>query len=367
MAETGTLARAAAETDPQPQSALRSRTLRRALLAAGPLVVVVGGLSLWLAGGRTIGTDNAYLQADKMTVAARLAGTVAEVAVRDNQRVEAGDLLFRLDDEPFRLAVEAARANLAQTEVDLSALAATWRQRMADIQEAESDVDYYQRQFGRQEALAGRGVASESALDAARRSQAGARAHVAALKQEAQAVLAQLGGDAARPVQLHPRWLAAKAALDKAEYDLGQTVVRAPQAGIVANVDALQVGEVMAAGTAAFTLVGAKPWVEANPKETDLTHVLPGDAATITVDTYPGRQWHARVASISPATGAEFSVLPAQNSSGNWVKVVQRVPLRLDMEIPADSPPLAAGMSVEVTIDTGHHRSLKDLFSGLWD
>lgn len=363
MADTAALPRPA-ESDVRP--GLRgNKTFRRALLAGGPLAVVVAATGLWLSGGASISTDNAYLQADKMVVAARLAGTVAEVPVANNQRVRAGEVLFRLDDQPFRMALDAARANLAQAEVDLTALAATWRQRMADIQEAESDVDYYQRQFARQEALAGRGVASEATLDAARRSLAGARAHVASLRQEAQSVLAQLGGDAARPVQQHPRWLAAKAALDKAEYDLGQTVVTAPMDGIVANVDKVQPGEVMAAGTSAFTLVGARPWVEANPKETDLTHVLPGDPATVTVDTYPGREWRARVASISPATGAEFSVLPAQNSSGNWVKVVQRVPVRLELDIPADSPPLAAGMSVEVTIDTHHHRSLKDLFGGL--
>lgn len=362
MAETGTLVRAP-ESDARP--ALRNKSLRRALLIGGPLAVVVAATGLWLGGGHSVSTDNAYLQADKMVVAARLAGTVAEVPVVDNQRVRAGDMLFRLDDQPFRMAADAARANLAQAEVDLTALAATWRQRMADIQEAESDVDYYQRQFARQETLAGRGVASEAALDSARRSLAGARAHVSSLKQEAQAVLAQLGGDAARAVQLHPRWLAAKAALDKAEYDLGQTVTRAPMDGIVANVDKVQPGEVMAAGTAAFTLVGARPWVEANPKETDLTHVQPGDHAIVTVDTYPGREWQAHVASISPATGAEFSVLPAQNSSGNWVKVVQRVPVRLELDIPADAPPLAAGMSVEVTIDTNHHRSFKDLFGGL--
>lgn len=349
----------------EPMPLLRRKAVRRVLLAAGPAAVAVAAAALWLNGGGIVSTDNAYLQADKMTVSAKLAGTVALVAVHDHQRVRTGDVLFRLDDQPFRMAVDARHADLAQVEVDLTALQASWRQRMADIQQAASDLDYFQRQYARQEALTSRGVASEAALDSARRNLDGARAHIASLRQDAQSVLAQLGGDATRSVQAHPRWLAAKAALDRAEYDLDQTIVRAPLDGVVANVDNLQPGQVMAAGTAAFTLVGAKPWVEANPKETDLTYVLPGDVAKVTVDTYPGRTWTAHVASVSPATGAQFSVLPAENSSGNWVKVVQRVPVRLNLDIPTDSPPLAAGMSVEVDIETHHQRSLRDLVPGL--
>lgn len=334
------------------------------LMVAGPLAVAVIALVLWLRGGRFVSTDNAYLQADKVTVASRLAGIVADIPVRDNQRVKVGDVLFRLDDEPFRLALASAQAQLAQVEVDLTALQATFRQRAADIQQAATDVDYYQREFERQQSLAGRGVAAQSSLDVARHNLMAARARVASLNQEAQSVLAQLGGDGGRPIQQHPRWMTAKAAVDRAEYDLRQTVVRASMDGIVANVEQLQPGEVVAAGTAAFSLLGAKPWVAANPKETDLTYLAPGDAATIEVDSYPGRTWRAHVVSISPATGAEFSVLPPQNASGNWVKVVQRVPVRLELEIPENSPPLVAGMSVEVSIDTGHHRRLADLFGG---
>ncbi|MGE5504826.1 MAG: HlyD family secretion protein, partial [Actinomycetota bacterium] len=247
-------------------------------------------------------------------------------------------------------------------EVDLAALQATYRQRSADRAQAASDLAFFQREFERQESLAGRGVAAVASLDAARRNLAGAQSHLAALQQEAQAVLAQLGGDADRPIQQHPRWLAAKAAVDKAEYDLTQTEVHASIDGVVANVDQLQPGEVLAPGTPAFSLLGAKPWVEANPKETELTYLSPGNPATVEVDAYPGRSWHARVASVSPATGAEFAVLPPQNASGNWVKVVQRVPVRLELDVPDGAPPLAAGMSVEVRIDTGHRRHLADLF-----
>lgn len=359
MAESRAIHGSATET-----TAPRGRRLRRWLLLAGPLVVAVAALVFWLRGGRFVGTDNAYLRADKVTVAPELAGMVAEVKVRDNQRVKAGDILFRLDDEPYRVALASAQAQLNQVEVDLTALQATYRQRMADIQQAASDMEFYQREFERQQALAGRGVAAEANLDAARRNLAGAHSHVNSLKEEAQAVLAQLGGDSSLPIQQHPRWLAAKAAVDKADYDLRHTVIRASIDGIVANVEQLQPGEVMAAGTAAFSLLGAKPWVEANPKETDLTYVAPGNPATVTVDTYPGREWQAHVSSVSPATGAEFAVLPPQNASGNWVKVVQRVPVRLEIDIPDGAPPLAAGMSVEVSIDTGHHRTLRDLFSG---
>lgn len=177
-----------------PQAARRKRW-RRHLLLAGPLVVALAVLVFWLRGGRYVTTDNAYLESDKVTVAANVAGTVSEVAVHDNQSVKAGDVLFRLDDEPYRLALQSAQAQLAQAEVDLTALQATYRQRTADIRQATTDVEFYQRQFARQEALAGRGVAAESALDAARRDLMGARSHVVSLNQEAQAILAQLGGD----------------------------------------------------------------------------------------------------------------------------------------------------------------------------
>ncbi|MCR6629531.1 MAG: HlyD family secretion protein [Magnetospirillum sp.] len=357
------------ETRPPPPTSrtmARRKTVRRLLLFAGPVVVALGALLLWLGGGRVVSTDNAYLQADNVTVSSRLAGIVAEVLVKDNQRVKAGDVLFRLDREPYAIALASAQAQLAQTEVELAALQATYRERVADLRQAGSDVEFFQRQFERQSSLAGRGVAAEAALDAARRDAVGARAHLTSLRQEAESVLAQLGGDAERPVQKHPRWLAARAAVDRAQYDLGQTEIRAPIDGIVANVDQLQPGEVVAAGTAAFSLLGVRPWVEANPKETELTYVKPGDSATIRVDTYPGREWRGRVTSISPATGAQFAVLPPQNASGNWVKVVQRVPVRLEVDIPEDSPPLSAGMSVEVSIDTGHRRRLGDLWRGLF-
>jgi membrane fusion protein (multidrug efflux system) len=340
------------------------RSVRRALLLAGPLVVAVAALVLWLSGGRVVSTDNAYLQADNVTLSSRLAGTVEQVLVRDNQRVKVGDVLFRLDDQPFAIALASAKAQLDQTEVELVALQASFRQHTADIQQAISDLDFFQREYERQAELAGRGVAAVAALDMARRQLAGARAHLTSLRHEADSVLAQLGGDATRPVTLHPRWLAAKSAMDRAQYDLDHTVVRAPIDGIVANVQQLQPGEFIAAGTAAFSLIGARPWVEANPKETELTYIKPGDPAEIRVDTYPGRSWTGRVVSISPATGAEFAVLPPQNASGNWVKVVQRVPVRIEVDIPDDSPPLSAGMSVEVSIDTGHRRRLSDLWGG---
>ena len=183
-------------------------------------------------------------------------------------------------------------------------------------------------------------------------------------QQDAAATLAQLGGNADANVEDNPTYLTAKAQVDKAERDLRRTVVHAPSAGIVTNVEALQVGEYLPAAQPAFSLVSSSNvWIEANPKESDITWLKPGETATARIDAYPGREWKATVTSLAPATGTEFSVLPAQNATGNCVKVVQRVPVRLAVQMPSDAPPLRTGMSATVDIDTGHRRSLKDLFA----
>ncbi|HEY7382273.1 MAG TPA: HlyD family secretion protein, partial [Beijerinckiaceae bacterium] len=239
---------------------------------------------------------------------------------------------------------------------------ATYRQNLAQIEQARADVTFAEAQSQRQQDLMRRGVTTQVALDQAQHDLNAARQRLSAAQRQAEATVAQLGGKADDKIENHPRVRQAQAQVDKAERDLRHTVVRAAMAGVVAKVDALQVGEYLPAAQPAFNLVAADHvWVEANPKETDLTFLKPGDPATVTIDAYPGREWHASVASISPASGAEFSVLPAQNASGNWVKVVQRVPVRLRVEIPQDGPPLRAGMSADVSIDTGHTRSLGDL------
>ena len=337
----------------------RARTL---LFAVGPLVVLAGALGAYLLGGRYVSTDNAYVHAGKLTVSTDVSGTVARIAVRENQRVQKGELLFALDDEPFRIALAGAEANLGAVRNQIATLQATYRQKQAQIAQAQSDISFFEGNFGRQQDLLKRGVTAQATFDQAKRELDAGRERVTVAQREAEATLAQLGGKADAAIEQNPTYLAAQAQVDKARRDLAHAVVNAPIDGIVANVDALQVGEQLPATQAAFSLVAtADVWVDANPKESDITFLKPGDPATVTVDAYPGRTWKASVISLSPATGGEFSVLPAQNASGNWVKVVQRVPVRLRVELPADAPLLRTGMSANVEIDTGRSRSLADL------
>jgi membrane fusion protein, multidrug efflux system len=338
------------------------KTLRRALLTAGPVLVLAGALFVYVTGGRYISTDDAYVHAGKLTVATDVSGIVSNVAVHESQKVDKGEILFTLDQEPFQIALAGAQANLGMVRNQLTTLQATYRQKQVQIEQARTDVAFYETTFQRQQDLLKRGVASQAAFDQARRDLDSAREHVTMAQHDAQSTLAQLGGNADAPIEENANYLAAKAQVDKAQRDLRRTTVLAPIPGIVTNVDALQVGKYLPAAQAAFSLVSsADVWIEANPKESDLTYLKPGAPAVVTIDAYPGREWQATVSSLSPATGTEFSVLPAQNATGNWVKVVQRVPIRLTVQMPADAPPLRTGMSATVEIDTGHRRALGDL------
>jgi membrane fusion protein (multidrug efflux system) len=341
------------------------RLLRWALLGLGPVALVVAGLAWYLAGGRWVATDNAYIRADMVNVATDVSGIVARVAVHDNQKVAAGDVLFQLDEEPFRLALTRAEAELKQVADDIAAQRAAYRQKQEELRLADSTIAFAEREFQRQSDLVKRSIVSQAQYDKAQHDLDSARQQRAALGQALAGLAASLGGSPDTPTEQNPRYLAAQAARDRAARDLRQAVVRAPIAGITANVAQLQPGEYLPAGQAAFSLVSADHlWIDANPKETELTYVKEGDPATITVDSYPGRVWQGRVASLSPASGAEFALLPAQNTTGNWVKVVQRIPVRVEIEPQPGAPPLRAGMSVNVEIDTGHGRTLAGLLGG---
>jgi membrane fusion protein (multidrug efflux system) len=338
------------------------KTLRRILLTLGPVLVLAGGLAAYMTGGRYVSTDNAYVHAGKLTVATDVSGIVADVAVHESQKVEKGQVLFTLDQEPFKIALAGAEANLGTVRNQLATLQATYRQKLAQIEQAKTDVAYYEPNFERQRELVTRGAVSRASFDQAKRDLAAARERVSMAQHDAEATLGQLGGNADARIEENAAYLAAQAQVDKAKRDLLRTTVLAPIPGIVTNVDALQVGEYLPAAQAAFSLVSsADVWIEANPKESDLAYLKPGAPAVVTIDAYPGREWQATVTSLAPATGTEFSVLPAQNATGNWVKVVQRVPIRLAVQMPADAPPLRTGMSANVEIDTGHHRHLADL------
>ena len=314
-------------------------------------------------GGRYVSTDNAYVRSDKVMINTDIGGVIAAIKVREGETVTAGQELFRLDDEPYQIALAAAEAKLGVVRNQIANLQATYRQHVGETRQSETNVAFYEREFKRQSDLAGRQATAEVKVDQARHDLDSARDQLAVARQEAQAALAELGGDVNQPIEKHAQYRQAVAEVEKARRDLRRTVITAPSAGVVTKVDTIQVGTYLPTATGAFSLVVKDSiWIEANPKETDLTYLQPGNAVTVTVDSYPGVKWRGTVESISPATGAEFSLIPAQNASGNWVKVVRRVPVRVKVEMPPEAPPLRAGMSAAVEIDTGRTRG----YNVLW-
>ncbi|MCG2586389.1 HlyD family secretion protein [Massilia sp. TS11] len=339
---------------PTPPSRAR---LRLVLLVLLPLLAAIGGGLFWLHGGRYVETDNAYVKADMVPVGADVAGSVREVFVRENEVVQAGQLLFRIDPAPYAAAVARAEARLAQARTDVAALKASYREKQAEITLARTRQAFALKDQQRQGELVARQFVSASRFDDARQATELAAQQVTALEQDLKRIGAALGGTADLPEARHPAVLAALAELEQARIDLARTQVRAPAAGTVSKPP--KVGQYVQPGSPALALVASSNlWVEANYPETDLTYVRPGNPVTLQVDTYPGQLWHGTVDSLSPATGAEFAVLPAQNATGNWVKIAQRVPVRIRLQATPQQPPLRAGLSVVADIDTGHQRHL---------
>ncbi len=350
----------------QPEEPAASRTSgwlgrhRRLLLIGGPALIAVLALIVYLTGGRYVSTDDAYLQAAQVNISCNVSGRVSSVEVRDNQPVRVGQVLVTLDARPFRIAVEDAEAQLAGARLRMQALAATYRQRRANEKAARDTLSYRQRDFEREKKLAADGIASRAQLDQALHDLDAAREELTASVQQAASALADLGGDDSAPLDSRPAVREAQAALDRARLNLSYTVVRAPIDGIVTKVEQLQAGDYISAAAALFALVSQRDvWVEANFKETDLAYMRPGQRATLHIDAFPGRTFAGKVQSTSPGTGSSFSLLPAENASGNWVKVVQRLPVRLSIDPGQADVPLAAGMSVVAEVDTAHHRSLR--------
>ena len=343
-----------------PRPHLQRRKKRLVLLVVVPALVVVGALGVYLKGGRFVETDNAYVKVDKVPVSAAVAGTVAEVRVQENERVQAGEVLYRLDAAPFEVAVARAEAKLAQVRTDLAALKASYREKQAEIELAKTRQTFALRDQQRQADLVARNFISASKFDDAKLNADLAGQQMAAQEQDLRRLAASLGGSPAVPVEQHPAYRAAQAELAQARLDLARVEVRAPVAGTVSKPP--KVGQYLAVGGTALALLSGGPvWIEANFTETDLTHVQPGQTVAVQVDTYPDQVWHGRVESLSPATGAEFSVIPAQNATGNWVKIAQRVPVRIAIEPAQGAPELRAGLSAMVEIDTGYRRSLLGL------
>ena len=337
----------------------RSQTLvRLALLIVVPLLAVAGAAWWWLSGGRFVSTDNAYVKAHIVQIAPEVSGQVRRVLTRDHATVTAGETLVTIEPRPFRLALDSAEAELDAARSQVETLRETWREATAELADAEARADYFQRQWQRQEELAVKGVASASKRDESQNEARAAADRVTTVRARLRRLLTALNGNPELPVDEHPTVRDKTAARERAALDFARTNVRAPVDGVVVNLR-LQQGEQIKAATPLFALVAtSRPWIEANYKETELTHVRVGQKATVVLDTYPDTVWEAMVESVSPATGAEFAILPPQNASGNWVKVVQRLPVKLRLLPHAGEPPLRAGMTATVSIDTGRQRSL---------
>ena len=340
-------------------SILGSRTLKRTVfLIVIPLLAICVGLYLYAAGGRYVSTDNAYVKANVIIISPEVSGRVTSVLVVDNQAVEANDVLLQIDSSPLEITLNRARAQMAVIRTELESLRADYGETVVQAQLAEDKVRYLNRRYKRQQKLLKQGLSSEEKHDEAKHDLQVARREVQIIEQRVQQVLAQLAGNERLPVDQHPRYLTAQTTYDQVAVDLKATTIRAPASGIISNMK-LQVGEYALAGKPIFSLIENQPiWIEANLKETQLTHILPGQQATIVVDAYPDKIWESVVSSIAPATGAEFSILPPQNASGNWVKVVQRIPINLVITDQAGGPQLRAGMTVSVRIDTRRKREL---------
>ncbi|NWD67364.1 HlyD family secretion protein [Pseudomonas gingeri] len=328
--------------------------LRPLLMVGVPLLFAVFGYARYLAGEPYVSTDNAYARVAKASINARVSGQVVEISVEDNQVVRKGQVLFRINPEPFQIAVNRAEAQLNLARLRIQGLKASYRQQQAELQSARESAGFDQKEFTRKQALVATEFVSRSLYERADTDLKVARQHVASIEQQIASTVVALNGNPDIDVDRHPAIREAKAQLDEAQLYLSYATVYAPDDGVVAKVDDLQVGNYVSSGAPAFALLSRRVWVEANFRETELTHMHPGQAATISLDTYPGHAFKAHVISMSPGAGADFALLPPENATGNWVKVVQRVPVRLELDQADPDLPLFSGTSATVKVDTGY-------------
>jgi membrane fusion protein (multidrug efflux system) len=345
----------------------RKQRVRWALFALLPIAAVAGAY-WYVTGGRFMSTDDAYVEADKVGISTDVSGIVQDVDVRDNEHVSAGQMLYRLDPLQFQIALDNATANLAQTALTIEAMKDDYQRMLSDIAAQQAQVGLDQVTYNRFASLLTSDTVSKAVYDQASYTLQGDQNKLVSLKRQAEVALARLSGNPDIPVTDHPLYKQAKSQVDEAQRELNHTVVKAPFAGNVTNVPSTEPGKYLAASVTAFFLVATDhAWVEAEPKETQMTYVRPGQPVTVLVDTYPDVQWHGSVESISPAGAQEFQLLPAQNTSGNFVKVVQRIPLRVRIDTSdASMPPLRSSMSVEIDVDTSHARGVPHFLTALF-
>ena len=341
------------------------RRYRRALLLVVlPLVALVAGLTFYLNGGRYVTTDDAYVGAQKVLITPDISGKIINVAVKEGQQVSTGDVMFQIDPVPFQLAVAQARAKLDDAKTNHDNLVANVKLYGQTIELVNAGIALKQRDVERKTALAKNNFGSQLDLDNSATALVTAQAQLQLVKQQQSTALNQLLGNPELPLEQFPAYMQAKAALDDAQRNLDLTTVRAPMAGVATQVDQIQLGRFIAVGTPVFSVIDtSRPWVDANPKESDFTYVAVGQPVTIDVDAFPDHVFKGTVGSLSPGTGAQFAILPPQNATGNFVKVVQRVPVRIYFDSNDKYvQKLKAGMSAYTSIDTGHRRSLASLF-----
>ncbi|PNB46751.1 hemolysin D [Pseudomonas sp. GW456-12-10-14-LB2] len=353
--------------DAPPKMPLKQR-LRPVFMWGVPALFAAIGYGQYVANEPFVSTDNAYARVAKASINARISGQVVEIAVDDNQPVRKGQVLFRIDPKPLQIAVDRAEAQLANARLRIDGLKASYRQQQAELQSAKASADYDQKEFGRKKALIATEFVSKALFERAETDLKVSRQRIASIEQQIANTVVALNGNPDIALDNHPTVREAKAQLDEAQLYLSFATVTAPDDGIVAKVDDLQVGNYVNNGAPAFALISDREiWVEANFRETQLTHMRPGQTATVTLDTYPDRPFKAHVISMSPGAGADFALLPPENATGNWVKVVQRVPVRLELDDTDPALPLFSGTSATVKVDTGHRspwwHPLKSLLS----
>lgn len=332
----------------------KQKAMRRILMLGGMFVILAGCTWFYLSSGRYIATDNAYIKAAKILITPQVEGTITSVSVTDNQNVQAGDVLFVIDPASYQIAVEEAKADVANAYTEIEQLKAQYRQKKEDFAKAQVDASFAEDEYNRRVELVKRGAVSQTEFNETKRQRDVAVKAVSAIQEEINGILAVLTGNADIRPEDHPLYQKAQARLHEAELDLERTTVKAPVDGMIGT--APRMGDYARTGVPLLNLVGSKDvWIEANYKETELTGVKIGQPVAIEVDTYPGHEWQGHVESISPATGSEFSVLPAQNATGNWVKVVQRIAVRIAIDPGPQDLPLRTGMSTHISIDTGHY------------
>ena len=339
-----------AEVDTDPKPSLMRR-LRWPLIVGGPVAILAVVAYFVITGGRYQSTDNAYVQIAKVPVAPSIGGRVTDIYVKENQFVRRGQVLFRLDARDFQATAEAAQAQVADAAQRLRGQQAAYQLQQANVRAAQDTLAYSIREANRQRQLLAAGVASQAQADQAEHAAQQARQQLAGAQQAVAQALAALGGNPSRSAADTPEVMQAQAQLARAQLNVSYSTVVAPSDGIVTRVEQMPLGTYLNGAQTAFWLLSGAPWVEANFKEDQLAHMKVGQPVSIKVDAYPDANLTGHIASFSPGTGQAFSALPAQNATGNWVKVVQRLPVRVDFDKPPPGMAARAGLSAKVKVD----------------